>query len=201
MTISARALACLVSLLSVGAACYWAGDHQRNNAWLAKQADIERQANEDYKAEVERGNQAAGDFLQQLGNQEDRYAELESKFEALRKRVPLLVSAAAGPAPAPVAEPQTGADAACPAPPQCINVLVRPELSLAAVRMWNSALYGADVPAGTCGADAATEQTCAAGSGITVDDAWDNHAINARSCAKDRLRYNRLIDYLEGRTP
>lgn len=190
MSRAARALVALVLLLLAAGTGYWAGDHQRDNAWKAKEARVVRDAHEKYEAEVKRGNEAAGHFINELGDQEDRYAELESKFETLRKRVPLLVSPAAGEAPAP-------ADQAGAAAPPCINFLVRPQLSLGAVWMWNSALAGADVPAGACGADATSAEACAIGSGLTTADAWDNHTVNAKSCAADRLRYDRLIDYLE----
>lgn len=190
MSLTARALAALVLLLLSAAAGYWAGDHQRDNAWKAKQAQVVLDAQQQYQAEVKRGNEAAGHFLNQLGDQEARYEELENRFETLRKRVPLLVPAAAGEASAPAS--QAGAAA-----PPCINFLARPQLSLGAVWMWNSALAGADVPAGACGADATSAEACAIGSGLTTADAWDNHTVNAKSCAADRLRYDRLIDYLE----
>ena len=65
--------------------------------------------------------------------------------------------------------------------------------------MWNSALAGTDVPAGTCGLADASVEACAADSGLTVDDAWTNHDINVRSCAADRLRYRALIEFLTER--
>lgn len=202
MSAAARALIALVLLLLTAAGSYWAGDHNRNNAWLADQAKAERDAHDEYQAEVERGNAAAGSFLEALADQEDRYAQLENTFEALRKRIPLLVPPGAAPA----------AQAAAAGPDSCVNpsgapaqvdgVAVQPELSLGAVWMWNSALAGADVPSGACGADAATAEAgaaCAQGAGITLEDAWENHTLNARSCAADRLRHQRLIDYLADR--
>lgn len=201
MTVAARALAALVLLLLAAAAGYWAGDHQRDNAWRAKEAREVFDAHQKYEAEVQRGNAAAGHFLDEFADQEDRYAELQSEFEKLGKRVALLVPPVAGAASAPAAGSEPGVYAAGAAAPPCINFLVRPQLSLAAVWMWNSALAGADVPAGACGADAATEEACAAGAGLSIADAWDNHGVNARSCAADRLRYDRLIDYLQNRTP
>ena len=76
-----------------------------------------------------------------------------------------------------------------------------PELSLRAVWVWNSALIGADSPAGACGlagGTAAADAACAAPSGVTLEDAWANHAINARTCADDRARYRALIQTLRG---
>lgn len=201
MSIAARALVALVLLLIAAGGAYWAGDRQRNNAWLAKEAGIVRDAHQKYQEEVGRGQQAAGNYLDDLRDQETRYADLESKFETLRKRVPLLVPPAAGQPLAAAARPEPGVDSPGSPSPQCIQLVVRPQLSLGAVWMWNSALEGRDVPAGACGADAATPQACAAAAGLTAADAWDNHAVNARTCASDRLRYERLIDYLEGRKP
>ena len=77
-----------------------------------------------------------------------------------------------------------------------------PVLTLAAVRMWNGALTGADQAAGACGPAGATEGSdaaCAQGSGLTLDDAWANHAANAQACAADRQRYQRLIDFFNGK--
>lgn len=72
-------------------------------------------------------------------------------------------------------------------------------LTLGAVSLWNSALAGADVPAGACGADDPTSPACATDSGLDLQDAWRNHAANAASCAEDRARYQRLIEYLQRR--
>lgn len=195
--LAGRLLAGLINVIVLVGLGYWWGDHSRDNAWLAKQATVEHDAHAKYEAEVERGQKAAGNYLTDLLDKEDRYAELEKKFEHVRQSVPLLVPPSAAPAPE-----ATGAGPEPHQPPgPGINVAIRPELSLGAVWMWNSALAGADVPAGACGADAATAQACAAGSGLTTADAWDNHETNAKSCAEDRLRHQRLIDYLEGRKP
>lgn len=190
----------LLSAAALGAAFYAGAQHERA-AWQAGETKKVQEAHEKYEQEVKRGNEAAGHFLDELSEKENRYAELEKKFSALRARVPLVV-----PAPVAAGSEATGAglkpgvDPPAPAPPG-INVVIRPELSLGAVWMWNSALAGAGVPAGACGADAQTVEACAAGSGLTTADAWDNHTANAKSCAADRLRLERLIDYLEGRQP
>jgi len=202
MTAGARWLIGMVLLLLLAAAGYWAGDHNRNNAWLAKQAKVEREAHVKYEAEVKRGEEAAGNYLGDLKDREDKYEELDKKFAAMRQRVPLLVSpTVVGETPAAAAGPEPGVHPPGAPTPMCIQGAIKPELTYGAVWMWNSALVGADVPAGACGADAASSEACAAGSGLTTQDAWDNHTVNARSWAKDRLRCERLIDYLEGRTP
>ncbi|XHS78511.1 hypothetical protein ACFJGW_00640 [Burkholderiaceae bacterium UC74_6] len=74
-------------------------------------------------------------------------------------------------------------------------------LSLDAVRLWNSALLGLPTNAGACGAAAGATGACAADSGLTLDDAWDNQAVNALSCSIDRARYRRLVDFLKTRQP
>ena len=68
--------------------------------------------------------------------------------------------------------------------------------------MWNGALTGSDQAAGACGPAGPTEgadAACAQGSGLTLDDAWANHAANAQACAADRQRYQRLIDFFNGK--
>lgn len=199
MSLPARWLIALVLLLLTAGGGYWAGDHQRNNAWLAKQAKVRQDAHKKYEEEVDRGVKAAGNYLDELREKDDQYAELENKFEKMRRSMPIVVPAASGTPHAAAAGSEP--DLAQAGAPQCIQIAVRPELSLGAVWMWNSALAGADVPAGACGADAAPAQACAAASGLTVDDAWRNQSVNAKSCADDRLRYDRLIDFLQNRTP
>lgn len=68
--------------------------------------------------------------------------------------------------------------------------------------MWNGQLTGVDATAGACGLAGATkgaDAACAEGSGLTLGDAWDNHAANSKTCAADRQRYQRLIDFLNGK--
>lgn len=72
----------LVALLFLGppAVGYWAGDHNRNNAWLAKQAVAEQQAREALQE-----SQARGDALSTgLLNQQSVIDQLKTeKHEAL----------------------------------------------------------------------------------------------------------------------
>jgi hypothetical protein len=37
----------------------------------------------------------------------------------------------------------------------------------------------------------------AADAGVSIAAAWANHTANAQACAADRLRHQRLIDYIE----
>lgn len=71
-------------------------------------------------------------------------------------------------------------------------------LTADAVRLWNSALAGADVPAGACGADGGPAGACAADTEFTLDDAWGNQAENAVRCSVDRIRLRRLVEFLKG---
>ncbi|MDO9093395.1 MAG: hypothetical protein Q8R98_17795 [Rubrivivax sp.] len=70
-------------------------------------------------------------------------------------------------------------------------------LSAGAVRMWNSALAGADVSQGACGPDDPAAAACALASAFDIDDAFSNHVENAARCREDRARHQRLIDYLQ----
>lgn len=195
---AARALAALALVLALIGAGYWWGHTATDNAWTARQAKADQAARVQLDAETRRADQAAANYLSEHLDQEDRYAALNARYQDLLRRHPLVVyrpvadaagNDQAGPA---QAVPQVGA-APVPVGPGV------PVLTLAAVRVWNGALAGADQAAGACGpvgpsgqADAA----CAAPSGLTLADAWANHAINAQTCAADRHRFQSLIDYL-----
>ena len=195
---AARLLLSLITALALVGGGYWWGQTATDNAWIAHQAKADAKARIELDKANERADKAAGQHLQDHLDQEDRYAELDSKYQALRKRAPLVVQA-----PAPRA-PQCGSTEApgrveLPADTDAGDV---PRLTLAAVRMWNGALAGSDAPAGACGITGATEgadAACAEDSGLTLDHAWDNHRANAKSCADDRQRYRALIEFLNHR--
>ena len=194
---------------------YWAGDHHRNNAWLAKQAAVERKDHQAYVDEVERSQAAASNFTQDYAALANQFSTLEGQLNDVRKRIPLAVyrSPAAGngrgcpvvgglalaPSLVPTpADAPSGADAPVAGPVDPAPA-VRPDdlaLSLGAVWLWNSALTGVNTPAGACGAAGAPESACAAATGLGLEAAWDNQAANAKTCALDRLRHQRLSDYL-----
>jgi hypothetical protein len=180
----------LVLILAWGGTGYWAGDHNRNNAWLAKQAVAERQARLALETEVKRGQVAASQSIAEQRAMQDSYQTLEGKFNELRIRGPLVVFRDKAAAPA----PQSGTAAPGTAPGTAADPAVG--LSLGAVWMWNSALTGTDIPAGACGAADPTAPACAADSGLGLEAAWANHAANAKSYALDRLQHQRLIDYI-----
>lgn len=196
------ALAAAIALLGGG---YWWGHTATENAWQVRQAKADQKVRAAMAKEAERADQAASHYLQEHLDQESRYAELHLVHEELRRRAPLVVRVPvvvdASDCPAVAGSEQAPGPVAGDAEPG-------QRLTLAAVRMWNGALAGADVPAGSCGAagaaagaDAADDEACADDAGLTLDDAWDNHALNARACAQDRQRYRALIDYLNKQTP
>jgi hypothetical protein len=183
----------LLVALALLAGAYWAGDHNRNNAWLAKQASVERDAHAKYEAEVMRGNDAFGAFLVEHQAMQGKFENLTEKFNELGKRAPLLAARSpgvvCGPAPG---EAEMGV-AAVP------DVGAPDRLTTGAVWMWNSALTGTDQPSGACGLADTSQAACAAATTATVDDAWANHKTNAQLCAEDRLVHQRLFDYLTSR--
>lgn len=193
---SSRALVWIGVLIMVAffyAAGFGAGDYYRNQACMVKDAQqLEKaigkmkaevlqakKANEALQAEVLRSQQAAQEAAQQQDALQTSYRKLEGRYRVFKqKNVPLL--SASAPSEARVAGSAGLGDS----------------LSLGAVWMWNSALDPDSVPAAACDSADSAQQTCAAGSAVSLWDAWDNHAVNARSCAEDRLRLQRLIDYL-----
>lgn len=195
--------AALVLLLATGAGGYWAGDHNRNNAWLARMLVQERASAQALQAEMARalGVQQAAQRQQQA--LQDSYATLEGKFNEFKQRGPLVVVrdrggvAAGAVAAGTVAAAAPGAPAPGAAGPALAGAAdAGVGLSLGAVWVWNSALLGADTPAGACSAADTASAACATDSGLGVADAWANHSANAASCALDRLRQQQLIDYL-----
>ena len=197
-----RLLIALVAALALIGGGYLWGHTATDNAWTARQAKADKAAADTLQKETARADQAVGNYLREHLDQEERYAALDHVYQDLRTRAPLVVYR---PAAAPLARrgserpSEPVADSAVAQQPPD-SPAVAPVLTFAAVRMWNGALVGADAPAGACGpAGASTEAdaACAEASGLSLDDAWANHAINAKSCADDRLRYQHLINFLE----
>jgi hypothetical protein len=200
---AARLLAILLSALALLGSGYWWGHTATDNAWTARQVkDTAEAANRQFRA-WERADEAVATYTQNHQNLEKRYAELDARYQNILRRVPLVrvnpvvvgangspvVSAQANPEPQDV--------------PQPVNGSPDVRLTLAAVRVWNGYLTGTDQAAGACGAVDPPEGTevaegaCDQVSGLTLDDAWENHRLNARDCADDRARYRSLIDYLK----
>ena len=205
----------LLLFLAWGGTGYMVGDHHRNNAWLAKQAAVERKDHQAYVDEVERSQAAASNFTQEYAALANQFSTLEGQLNDVRKRTPLAVyrspppgngggcavvgglALAPGLVPTPPGQPP-GADAPLAGPLDAAPAVHAADigLSLGAVWLWNSALTGVNTPAGACGAAGAPESACAAAAGLGLEAAWDNQAANAKTCALDRLRHQRLIDYL-----
>ncbi len=207
-TVSVVALL-LVFFLGMSWGVHKAHDEAATQKTAAVQALHDR-----YVGEVANANAATAKSLLNQRALEASYADLDQRFQNLRKRTPLVVRvpaadgavcAAGVQPPAPTGATPGGpvpGSIALPAPDTAVPFDAVPALTLAAVRMWNSALVGADTATGACRADAATAEAdiaCAQSAGVDLDDAWRNHAVNARACAIDRARHQDLIDYLKTR--
>lgn len=196
-----RLLLALISSLALVGGGYWWGSNATDNAWQAKHAKALQAERAEIAKETKRADQAAASYLTEHLDQEDRYAALNATYQDLRRRVPLVVP---GPVVVVARSDPPGPDSPGPdersAPATAVDS--SPVLTLAAVRMWNGSLTGTDQATGACGpVDPAegSDAACAQGSGLTLDDAWANHAANAKACAADRQRYQHLIDYLNGK--
>jgi len=174
------------------------------------QADAEKRitalttANQQLDTDLRNARDAAAQSIATQTALKANYDALNQTLQDLRKRAPLVLRSPA------CTVAQRSADKPADGPPQGRIELPAapadadavPVLTLAAVRMWNSALAGTDLGAGACRADAAAEQAdaaCTQGAGLDLDDAWRNHAVNAQSCAVDRARHQDLIDFLKKR--
>lgn len=194
-------LAIVAGLIGVG---YWAGHNAASSAAQTKAIKAEREARQRYDLEVKRGDQAVADLIKERAARDLRFNELQGAFDAVKKRTPLLVARPAAGCPAlAVAAAAPGGDATDPTLGAGHRAAPAPgdpgRLTAGAVWMWNSALDGTDQPAGACGASDTSEAACAAETSLDITDAWDNHVLNARLCAEDRLNHQRLIDYLKDR--
>lgn len=205
----------LLSLLAAGglvAAGFGWGHGSAQSGAAKAQATAIANAVKARDAEIERGAKSVASYRAAFDRMAADYLQLKGQFDDVTTRVPLLVPRACRSRPAVTAlasaPPGTPAAPGAPAPTAELSTDVATDLvpsggggdlSLAAVWMWNSALAGADVRAGACGTADTSTAACAAAAGATVSDAWANHAVNARACAEDRLRYRRLIDHLQGR--
>ncbi|WP_230682797.1 hypothetical protein [Variovorax paradoxus] len=196
-----------VALLISGAAwVHDAGQNKERAVWQAKEAERAIQLTKALQAEYERGRRASQKYQLAASALQTSYLNLEGPSHDLRQRVSLVLPPVAVArnrdrlpgAPGHVTERQS-TDAPAPGQEQRGDVPRSDRLSLAAVWLWNGALTGADVPAGACGLADTSSEACAADSGLIVDDAWDNQALNAKSCAADRLRHRSLIEFLTER--
>lgn len=190
---------------AIAAGAYQLGSKHTDNAWRARQLDVERAANATRVRNVELGIEAVAQANTDKQDQEKRYADLEERYAELRQRIPLVVAPAKR-APRPILN-DTAAATGGPGAATLGEAQEREpdppvhELSGAAVWMWNSALAGhPDVPPDSCGAAGAGRAAgaaCAEGTGLTVEeDAWPNQADNAQRAKRNLDRYERLRAFL-----
>jgi hypothetical protein len=200
MSTAARLLALALAVAALVAGGYRWGASATANRFQADSNRAAIKAQERFDAELLRGQAAVASLTTERQVFAASYTHLQEQFHELSKRIPLVtrravpvacrVDLAAGAVASP-AEPQ-GAGAADVQ--RGVDVL-----SAGALWMWNSALAGTDQPAGACGAADTSEKACAADAGVTLDQAWRNHELNARLCAEDRLNHQRLIDFIRSR--
>jgi hypothetical protein len=192
---TARILAALLLAIALVAGGYRWGAHATDNAWQAKEAKRLQAEADARESEIRRGEKASGAFQAELQQLHITNDGLTKAFNDYKKRNPILA-----PRRAIVAAPAAPADGGEAAQARCDSGAAGadPGITLGAVWMWNSALYNRDAPAGACGLADTSEVACAADSGVSLEDAWDNQALNAKLCAEDRLRHRRLIDFLKG---
>lgn len=208
----------LVAALAVGgllATGYQWGAARERTTWQRAADRAARLAQQRFDAELLRGQEAAAGLVAERATHTANYQSLERAFNELHaaRRVPIVAAAArapgvgcAQPAGLPGAAAAAGVLPGAGAQPLQAHPQADADaapagggghLSAGAVWMWDSALTGVDQPAGACGAADTSEAACAAATGITLEDAWRNHAVNARLCAEDRLNHQALIDFLQ----
>ena len=185
---------------------FYSGYQYSDNAWQARQAKQVQAQAQALQAEQVRSEAAAREAIDERLAWEKSYADLKEKFDAFTSRGPLVVwrngasavcdtGAVPGGVPsgavAPGQPPGHG-----PAGSSSPDAGAAVSLSAGAVWVWNSALTGTDTPAGACGAADTANPACAVDAGVSIEAAFANHTANAQACAADRLRHQRLIDYV-----
>lgn len=211
------ALPLLLALVALASA--WMGGRQTALRSCEAQASrLAAKAQKTFVQEVQRGDVAVQQLDASKVALQTRYDTLERTTLELRKTTPLVVlpdlgvldmaeradlrGVASGRAPGEIDQLSPDAHGTTPAGEPVASGGDRagqPVLTRGAVWMWNAALAGADLPAGACSALDTSPEACAVDAGLGLEAAWDNHAVNAQSCALDRLRHQALIDYLNGR--
>ena len=181
VTAKARALAAVIGIAVLAIVCagLWAWGYQvgdaRSDARHAEQkASAVAAAHEQYAARVQLGDRAALRATERAINAEQSLGRV--KQEVSRAPITLVRSVAA----------------ACPTADDV-------EFTAGAVRLWNSALAGADIPAGACGVAGAPSSACAAGTGIGLERAYANAIENHRRFQRCHAQLNGLIDLLDAR--
>ena len=179
VTAKARALAAVIGIAVLATLCagLWAWGYQvgdaRSDARHAEQkASAVAAAHEQYAARVQLGDRAALRATERAINAEQSLGRV--KQEVSRAPITLVRSVAA----------------ACPTADDV-------EFTAGAVRLWNSALAGADIPAGACGTAGAPATACAAGTGIGIKAVHANGTENARRFNRCLTQLNSVLDLLD----
>lgn len=195
-------LAIAAMLFALGTLIFQAGRTKERVVWVERESKAAAEFTKKFNAEVKRGREAVGTLQSDLQALHARYSTLEGSYRELSDRVPLVLPVAVGPRRADrgaAASADAGnrptADPAAPGDIQPSDGGDR-RLSLGAIWMWNSSLAGMDTPAHSCGLADTSSESCAPDSGLTVEDAWANQHLNAKSCAADRIRHRALIEFL-----
>ena len=190
-----------------GAFCFYGGYQYSDNAWQARQAQQLRAQTQALEAEQLRGQAAARQSIQEQQALQKSYTALKEKFDAyaITNRGPLVVwrdgvraACATGVVPGGAVAPERQSEAQGGGGPSAVpdDAGAAISLSAGAVWMWNSDLTGIDAPVGACGAADPANPACAADAGVGIEAAWENHTENAQICASNRIRYQRLINYI-----
>lgn len=196
----------IVPLLALlwGALGFYGGYQYNDSAWQARQAQQAHAQALALQAEQLRSQAAARQAIDEQLALQKSYSVLKEMFDAFTNRGPLVVwrdgigvggPAGVVPGGAVAAEQSAPGQANSPAG-NGVSAGAAVSLSAGAVWVWDSALIGADSPAGACGAADPTNPACALDAGVSIAAAWANHSANAQTCAADRLRHQRLIDYV-----
>lgn len=170
----------------------FAGDQIATDRCTANTSRVNAKAQAALQQRLQEGTDAVARLGEQLREQDRIQSSLRERLKHVQLTVPV---ASCNPS-------QRAQDAAEGgfAQAKAVDTGADVRLSLAAIRLWNSALTGNSVPATSCGTVGAPQDTCTVDSGLAIADAWANHQTNAAECAEDRHRLNALIDYLSPTT-
>ncbi len=213
----ARLLAVAVALvgLAAGSALLYGHLTQRyfDQGYDAGQAAVRLATQRAHDSLVQIEAKDAADAVRQLGL---KLAELEARSQSLKQEIRrgqsalVLAPVAVGCGPgggdggrtagaADLAQPLPGGPLVGPASTAELPEYGDMHITAAGVRVWDSALAGEQLSIGACGPDDPASAACAAGSGRTLRDAWENHVENAERCRVDRERHAALIEFLKRR--
>ncbi|MFO6418997.1 hypothetical protein ACLBKS_02200 [Hylemonella sp. W303a] len=168
-----RLAALSLALILVAGSSWWAGVKQADGQWLRRQAKAAQDAAAAIQQERERGEKSAHELNTQLAEQRNQFKLLEGRYLAYTRSNPIVLAQNVGSAP-------------------------DPAITAGAAWLWNEILEQHDeLDISACGTSAGTDTTCQTESEFTLSDAWNNHFENARICTENRIRHQKLIDYIK----